>query len=123
MTAHAHSTKSAAPFAQAIATVAGFVALRVNRVIQGLKHRQDAAMLAGFDERMLADIGLTRGDVRDAISEPLWRDPTAILVSRAEERRTARRRVAFGLPGSFKAPSLAPSVKDCTGLNPAVCTR
>ena len=119
MTAHAHSP--AAPFMQAIVTVAGFVALRLKRVILGFKHRRDAAMLAGLDERMLADIGLTRGDVRDAISEPLWRDPTAILVSRAEERRTYRRRIAFGLPGRVAGPALAPSTKDCTAL--AACVR
>lgn len=121
MTAHAHSMKSAAMFTPAIAAVAGFVALRLKRVILGFKHRRDAAMLAGLDERMLADIGLTRGDVRDAISEPLWRDPTAILVSRAEERRTHRRRVAFGLSGRVTAPSLAPTAKDCTAL--AACAR
>jgi uncharacterized protein DUF1127 len=121
MTVHAHSRTSAAPFTQAIVAVAGFVALRVKSLILGFKHRRDAAMLAGLDERMLADIGLTRGDVRDAISEPLWRDPTAILVSRAEERRVYRRRVAFGLPGRVTAPSLAPSTKDCTAL--AACAR
>ena len=54
-------------------------------------------MLTGLDDRMLADIGLTRGDVRDAYSEPVWRDPTAILVSRAHERRINRRRTSIGL--------------------------
>ena len=54
-------------------------------------------MLTGLDDRMLADIGLTRGDLRDAYSEPVWRDPTAILVSRAQERRVNRRRTATGL--------------------------
>ena len=62
-----------------------------------IKNRRDAAMLAGLDDRMLADIGLTRGDLRDAYSEPVWRDPTAILVSRAHERRINRRRVGIGL--------------------------
>ena len=32
-----------------------------------------------FNDRMLSDIGLTRGDVADAYAEPLWRDPTALL--------------------------------------------
>ena len=74
-----------------------------------VKNRRDATILTGLDDRMLADIGLTRGDVRDAYSEPVWRDPTAILVSRAHERRINRRRVAIGLSAKvFEAPSIVP---------------
>ena len=74
-----------------------------------VKNRRDATTLAGLDDRMLADIGLTRGDVRDAFSEPVWRDPTAILVSRAHERRINRRRVGLGLAEkAFDAPSIVP---------------
>lgn len=51
------------------------------------RHRREAFMLAGLDRRMLADIGLTRADVRDAFSEPFWEDPTALLRERALERR------------------------------------
>ncbi len=88
-------------------------------VLQTLKNRRDAASLAGLDDRMLADIGLTRGDLRDAISEPVWRDPTAILVSRAHERRINRRRSSIGLAQkSFDAPSIVPSVK-APALQPA----
>jgi hypothetical protein len=66
-------------------------------------------MLAGLDERMLKDIGLTRSDLRDAYAEPIWRDPTAVLVERAGERRTHRRRIAFGLQATvLSAPSIAP---------------
>lgn len=60
--------------------------------------------LAGLDDKMLADIGLTRADVGMAASEPLWRDPTVRLMVLAVERRasekeharwrTARRREA-----------------------------
>ena len=61
---------------------------------------------------MLADIGLTRGDLRDAYSEPVWRDPTAILVSRAHERRINRRRVGIGLAEkTFDAPSIVPACR------------
>ena len=85
---------------------------RVRSVLQIVKNRRDATILAGMDEHMLADIGLTRGDVRDAFSEPLWRDPTAILVSRAHERRVNRRRVSKGFAEkSFDAPSIVPSAK------------
>lgn len=68
-----------------------FVAARGRKVFRLAKNRRDAVALAGFDDRMLADIGLTRGDLRDAYSEPVWRDPTAILVTRAHERRIGRR--------------------------------
>ena len=77
--------------------VFGFVADRSRQVLQTFKNRRDAASLAGLDDRMLADIGLTRGDLRDAFSEPVWRDPTVILVSRVHERRINRRRARSGL--------------------------
>ncbi len=51
------------------------------------RHRREANVLAGLDRRMLADIGITRNDVRDAFSEPFWDDPTALLRERALERR------------------------------------
>ena len=57
------------------------------------RNRRDARILAGLDARMLADIGLDRADLRDAFSEPLWRDPTHVLERRADERRTQRPRL------------------------------
>jgi uncharacterized protein YjiS (DUF1127 family) len=56
------------------------------------RHRREAKILAGLDARMLADIGLNRSDLRDAFSEPVWRDPTRLLEIRAGERRTHRHR-------------------------------
>jgi uncharacterized protein YjiS (DUF1127 family) len=91
-------------------SVAGSVGNGMRSLLQTIKNRRDATILAGMDERMLADIGLTRGDVRDAISEPVWRDPTAVLVSRAHERRINRRRLKIGLAEkSFDAPSIIPA--------------
>ena len=88
------SPKGANPFRLVLA--AGRAVIRgLDRLVRAFRHRQDATMLAGFDERMLADIGLTRSDVRDAFSEPLWRDPTTILVDRAGERRSSRVLVTF----------------------------
>ena len=89
----------------------GFVRVAVQRVIaflSAVQGRRDMHVLAGMDDRMLSDIGLTRGDVRDASNSPVWQDPTAILVARAQERRRGR---FFG--GGFRtqiveAPSLAP---------------
>jgi uncharacterized protein YjiS (DUF1127 family) len=56
-----------------------------------LGHRLDAAPLAKLDDRLLADIGLVRSDLRDAFSRPLWRDPTAVLASRVGRRGGAYR--------------------------------
>jgi uncharacterized protein YjiS (DUF1127 family) len=67
------------PFASVLALV--------TRWVEARRHRRQANVLAGFDRRMLADIGITRADVRDAFSEPFWDDPTALLRERALERR------------------------------------
>ncbi len=78
--------------------VQGLVALGrwAKRMLRSIRHRRDAAMLAGLDERMLADIGLTRADVRDAVALRPWCDPTALLRARALERRLARRGISLG---------------------------
>lgn len=103
-------------FAAAVSAVYGFAAARARDLLMLLKNRRDAASLSGLDDRMLADIGLTRGDLRDAYSEPVWRDPTAILVSRAHERRVNRRRVSIGLAETvFESPSIVPSAMNAPG--------
>ena len=102
-------THSAPSFSGLAYAIAGIVVDRARQVLRFFKNRHDALTLAGLDDRMLADIGLTRGDVRDAFSEPVWRDPTAILVSRAHERRINRRRMGLGLAEkTFDAPSIVP---------------
>ena len=84
------------------------VANGLRTVSRALKNRRDAAMLAGMDERMLADIGLTRSDLRDAYAEPLWRDPTDILAGRARDKRRYRRK---GGDVIAVAPPLAPRAR------------
>lgn len=69
-----------------VATVMGTV-----QFIKAVSRRRQLNQLGGFDDRMLRDIGLTRSDLRDAASGPLWQDPTAVLVVRSVERRAARR--------------------------------
>ena len=102
-------TQTPSHFAAAVHAVYGFVVARSRNVLQLAKNRRDAASLSGLDDRMLADIGLTRGDLRDAYSEPVWRDPTAILVSRAHERRSSRRRSPGLSEKVFEAPSIVPA--------------
>jgi uncharacterized protein YjiS (DUF1127 family) len=80
---------TAAPFApigHAVATLAMCVWRLVVAIKHRRKHRRELAHLADLDDRMLADIGLTRTDLRDACSEPLWRDPISMLARRADGR-------------------------------------
>ncbi len=75
---------------------------------RALKNRRDIELLASLDDRMLSDMGLTRGDVRDAISEPLWRDPSAILVMRSNEGRRGQARRGDGGGPTIQSPALVP---------------
>jgi uncharacterized protein YjiS (DUF1127 family) len=58
----------------------------VQMVVRGVrawwKNRRGLAALARIDERLLADIGLTRSDVLGALAEPFWRDPTQAMAQR-----------------------------------------
>ena len=106
-------TQTPSQFAWLVSAAVGIVVARTRQVAQMIKNRRDAMTLAGLDDRMLADIGLTRGDVRDAFSEPVWSDPTAILVSRVNERRGSRRRGFTAASGGvIEAPSIVPSQKE-----------
>ena len=53
---------------------------------QVFEHRRVMAQLGQMDERELADIGLTRQDLRDATALPLGADPSHTLAQRAAER-------------------------------------
>lgn len=66
------------------------------RLVRGVQNRRAAAALAHLDARMLADIGLTHSDVRDATAAPMWDDPTTLLRTRALERRLRRHRLTLG---------------------------
>ncbi len=92
-----------APQSSSFVLVLATLTAAIRKVGQALKNRHDAAMLAQMDDRMLADIGLTRSDLRDAISEPIWNDPTAILASRAQERRKSRAQVILNVAAAAGA--------------------
>ncbi len=47
---------------------------------KAFKDRREVRNLAEFDERMLKDIGLTRDDVENALTEPLHHRPSWVLV-------------------------------------------
>jgi uncharacterized protein YjiS (DUF1127 family) len=86
------SILSAARLSRAIGALGGRLALPLHRIGRLFRNRRDVELLARLDDHMLADIGLTRSDVRDAYSQSLWRDPTDVLARRANERRASRRR-------------------------------
>ena len=74
-----------------VRSVLALVLTGMRKLARALKNRRQAVMLARMDDRMLADIGLNRSDLRDAYAQPLWRDPTDTLATRALERRVNRR--------------------------------
>ena len=74
---------------RAFASLLAMLTHWLKRLARAQRHRREAHILAGLDRHMLADIGITRSDLRDAFSEPLWDDPTALLRERAIERRLA----------------------------------
>jgi uncharacterized protein YjiS (DUF1127 family) len=88
--------------------MAGTVASALRRFARAYQNRAQATVLARLDDRMLADIGLSRSDVRDAFAEPMWQDPTALLRARALERRLSRHQISLGLQ-RLPAPPLAPA--------------
>jgi uncharacterized protein YjiS (DUF1127 family) len=61
-----------------------------SRLFHNWKARREVAQLAGFDDFMLADIGVTRADVEWAAHLPLTTDATEAL----EEKLTLRQRHA-----------------------------
>lgn len=111
---------AALPALAALDRAGAAAAKRVRHVCEILRNRREAAVLASFNDRMLADIGLTRSDLRDAFAEPPWRDPTAVLATRAQERRSARPRSAWlwPEPGSVIAPSIVPESQSCDAGHP-----
>ena len=75
---------------RAFASLLAIVTRWLRKLVRTRRHWHEASTLASLDRRMLADLGITRADLRDAFSEPFWEDPTALLRERAIERRLNR---------------------------------
>jgi hypothetical protein len=102
--------------------IAGFGAQfrsRLERGLAGVKHRKGLAMLANFDDRGLADIGLTRSDLYDALAQRVWDDPTTML----ECRRTARRDEARRAVSPPLVPTAPAQMLGVAGLTPPPTNR
>lgn len=83
------------------------------RLDRAMRNRQAMRVLARMDDRMLADIGLTRADLRDAFAQSPWCDPSNLLRARALERRLARLGITYGFEAKRSAaPPLVPEVDD-----------
>ena len=106
MASTCHNTTTARPSFSALSFIVSVIVAGLQKLGRALKHRRDASLLAGLDDRMLGDIGLTRSDLRDAYAEPLWRDPTDVLAGRAGDKRKYRQ-AGVG-PHGLHAPSLVP---------------
>ena len=112
MTTHAEAWKNAEPFGRLIFAATALVTARLHGLAVAFRHRHDATVLMRFDDRMLADIGLTRRDVREAFSEPVWRDPTDLLAKRVAGRRRGLK------PRPPSAPSIVPQVGRARAVGP-----
>ena len=105
----------AVPIRRALVALGRKVVRGAKRLDRAIKHRRTAQVLARFDNHMLADIGLTRADLRATCAEPLWDDPTILLRARALERRLARHGISFGIaPDVAAAPPLVPKLDAAT---------
>jgi uncharacterized protein YjiS (DUF1127 family) len=91
------------PFGRALVATGARAGRTLKRWVQLSKNRRAAKRLAALDDHMLADIGLTRSDLRDAYAEPVWRDSSDVLAERARERRNSRRRFPTG-PSNWHIP-------------------
>lgn len=78
-----------APVGSALALVLLKVSDVAVKAARAVEHRRALRQLGQLDDHMLRDIGLTRSDIRDAASEPPWRDGTQVLITRTVERRAA----------------------------------
>jgi uncharacterized protein YjiS (DUF1127 family) len=68
---------------------AGFA--RAGAMWTAVKNRRSVNNLLAWDDRMLADIGLTHGDVRGALAARIGEDPSSCLRSFSQERKAAIR--------------------------------
>lgn len=94
MSAFAPTPSLARRLAASVARGTRAVANAVAWYVRAYLNRRVAIGMMDFDDRMLRDIGLTRGDVHASIVGPIDSDPTVRLRILAVERRAASRATA-----------------------------
>ena len=77
-------------FSTALSRSASGLLPRIRNFVAALRHRQQLRRLLESEDGRLADIGLDRDYLRSALSEPLWRDPTAALARRTKQQTKVR---------------------------------
>jgi uncharacterized protein YjiS (DUF1127 family) len=60
------------------------------RILRTLRHRSQVRELLEFDDRMLADIGISRHDLYRALDTPVLRDASHLLADIRHEARLRR---------------------------------
>ena len=75
----------------AVKTAGSVMLLHAKQLYKAIRHRRHIAVLAEYDERLLADLGLRRDDLHAAVREPIWRDPTELLSRRVSATRAKAR--------------------------------
>jgi uncharacterized protein YjiS (DUF1127 family) len=108
---------AAAPLGRVLSVLAGRARRALKQLAEKVKSRRDAMRLAELDDRMLADIGLNRSDLRDAFAVPPWRDPGDLLARRVTERRGSRRRI------ESRCVTVATVSTELFGTPPVPCRR
>jgi uncharacterized protein YjiS (DUF1127 family) len=78
------------------------------RLARALSDRQDVKRLMELDDRALKDIGLTRSDVDGALAEPLFRNPSTVLLRSVERRSRAE---VGAVPSKRSTRPVVPLVK------------
>jgi uncharacterized protein YjiS (DUF1127 family) len=74
-----------------LTALSGETLRRAARFLRMIENRRSVARLSAFEPRELADIGLTRSDVANALDQPLLFDPSEHLARAAHERRLSAR--------------------------------
>jgi uncharacterized protein YjiS (DUF1127 family) len=85
--------RNAASFiaSQSVSSEAGILLTflrRAQEAFSAWKSRREVATLSDLDDHLLADLGLTRGDVREALDLPFAYDPGRELQVRVSRNRT-----------------------------------
>ena len=94
-----------APVGRALGALAVCAKHGIKQLAKRIRNRRDITQLAQFDDRMLRDIGLARGDVLDALAGPPRRNPADILAQRAAERSVMQQRAKPVCVTAIRPPS------------------
>ncbi|POF34628.1 DUF1127 domain-containing protein [Roseibium marinum] len=101
MTQQTTSTPSFALFGQMVA-----------RAWRVFNNRRQFAELKDWSDEQLKDVGLTRSDVRRAMAQPFYRDPTASLLSGSPVLHRRRNLQAANAPQARAELTLVETVTD-----------